>query len=341
MLLFLGTGLSMAGDKVVTNHRNALIFAYSPVNSVFEDENIKLEIYNEQLYATNKTKKTIFIDLSQSFLLNNGTTYPMFTKTLDEKKASKPKVTTSIDEYLSIPPMMNDTPDPNFVCSMAGYVLGTYSTTESPTGNFSNYEKRLRSVVEELLIETNYVNEKGKETNPTTSASRHLLEDESISNIGATIAYAFSKKAEEWNQIAVSTWVSDVIFAPIYAEIPVEIKNKDKKGFGIKETKPVVLHIKAESPFEFNKDKSPLIVTDFTSSYNEGKFYLNTTRVTKESKTNPFLAGLATLFTGGLGAALFVPVEEYAYKSILNFDGPDSDWGEMKYAKSINKAVRK
>ena len=47
---------------------------------MFEDDNIKLEIYNEQLWAVNKTKKTIFIDLSQCFMVHNGSSFPMFDK---------------------------------------------------------------------------------------------------------------------------------------------------------------------------------------------------------------------------------------------------------------------
>lgn len=56
---------AFAGDEIKTNYRNALVMAYSPANNVFEDENIKLEIYGERLWATNKSNKTIFIDLSQ------------------------------------------------------------------------------------------------------------------------------------------------------------------------------------------------------------------------------------------------------------------------------------
>ena len=51
-----------------TSYRYELVYAYSQANSIYEDENIKLEIYNQELWALNKTPKTIFIDLFQCSL---------------------------------------------------------------------------------------------------------------------------------------------------------------------------------------------------------------------------------------------------------------------------------
>lgn len=48
-----------AKSKLKTAYRNLLIYAYA--ESSIEDDNIKLEIINGSLYATNKTKKTIFL----------------------------------------------------------------------------------------------------------------------------------------------------------------------------------------------------------------------------------------------------------------------------------------
>ena len=80
VLAVLAVSTAFAKDDIKTNYRTALVLAYSPANSVYEDENIKLEIFNEKLYATNKTSRTIFIDLSQCFLIHNGSSYPMFDK---------------------------------------------------------------------------------------------------------------------------------------------------------------------------------------------------------------------------------------------------------------------
>lgn len=53
LLLFFFVSLCVSNmyGKTKTSYRNALIFAYSQANSVFEDDNIRLEIYNEQLWG--------------------------------------------------------------------------------------------------------------------------------------------------------------------------------------------------------------------------------------------------------------------------------------------------
>ena len=64
----------------------------------------------------------------------------------------------------------------------------------------------------------------------------YLTEDESINNIGASIAYAFNKNTENWTSVTLSTWVCDVIFAPCYLEKAQKLSYKEKKGFNAKET---------------------------------------------------------------------------------------------------------
>ena len=251
--------------KTKTDYRNALILAYSQANSVYEDDNIKLEIYNEQLWATNKTKKTIFIDLAQCFAFHNGQAKPLLeannNKKDDDKKASKKGFSTKDDEYLTIAPTLGVKQNETFICRMSTGLFHKYSTSETTNSDFTEYDKRLLSIVEELVSESQQADSKGKDYKGTSV--RHLMEDESINNIGASIAYAFNKKAEEWINISLSTWVSDVIFAPFYVEMPQDLKKKEKKGFGIKETAPAIIHVRANSPFEFDEDKSPIIVCDW------------------------------------------------------------------------------
>ena len=94
MCLFLCIGtISAQKSNIKTSVRQALIFAFDRSNSVFEDENIRLEIYNQQLWITNKTKKTLFIDLSQCFLSHNGSSRPIFSKDQNDRVASKAGVT--------------------------------------------------------------------------------------------------------------------------------------------------------------------------------------------------------------------------------------------------------
>ncbi len=323
----------LAKDGLKTNFRTALVMAYSPANSIYEDENIKLEIFNEQLWATNKTEKTIFLDLSQCFLSHNGSSYPMFSKETDEKKASKQKISNSIDEFISIAPATGTKQNETWICDLAPIVgYGTYSTTETPSGKFSEYEERLLNLLNEMVNESLEADPKGK--NYIGTSHRHLTEDESVNNIGANIAYAFNKRAEDWTPIAISTWVSDLFFTPYYVEMPKDIKKEEKRGFGVKKTESAKIHMKADSPFEFNEEKSPLTVYDWTGDFEKGTFDLNSTRVSKKkgmSFGKAMLAGLATVATGGVAAALFTNPEELYYKSIIIFDGQNDDWGKMTY----------
>lgn len=322
--------------KTKTDYRNALILAYSQANSVYEDDNIKLEIYNEQLWATNKTKKTIFIDLAQCFAFHNGQAKPLLeannNKKDDDKKASKKGVSTKDDEYLTIAPTLGVKQNETFICRMSTGLFHKYSTSETTNSDFTEYDKRLLSIVEELVSESQQADPKGKEYKGTSV--RHLMEDESINNIGASIAYAFNKKAEEWTNISLSTWVSDVIFAPFYVEMPQDLKKKEKKGFGIKETAPAIIHVRANSPFEFDEDKSPIIVCDWEGNYKKGTFTLSPTWIAKKNG-NWLWKIIGGIFT--FGATLYTPLSETAYKNIIHFDGADADWGKLNYASDIMK----
>ena len=332
VLAVLAVSTAFAKDDIKTNYRTALVLAYSPANSVYEDENIKLEIFNEKLYATNKTSRTIFIDLSQCFLIHNGSSYPMFDKEQNDKHASKKKLSTNIDEFISIAPSVGTKQNETFICNLAGGVYGKYTTTESPSGTFSEYEERLLTIINELLNESLEGDPKGKQYLGT--ASRHLTEDESINNIGASIAYAFNKRAENWTPIALSTWVSYVYLAPYYVEMPAELKKDDKRGFGIKKAEASKLHIKADSPFEFEQDKSPVIVCDWTGDFKKGEFDLGYTWVSKKKGMGlgkALFATFATIATGGGAAALFTNNEETFYRKEIIFDGENNNWGKMSY----------
>ena len=308
-VFFLLQSTAHAGG-ISTQYRNALLFAYSQANNVFEDDNIKLEIYDQSLWATNKTQKTIFIDLSQCFLVYNGTSHPMFSDKLDEKSASKKGVSTSIEEFMAIAPATGSKQNETWICDMSIGLYHEYGTAEATDKDFSDYDIRLLRIINDLLMESQNADPKKKYY--IGAASRHLTEDESVNNIGASIAYAFNKRTENWNSVAISTWVSDIIFAPYYVEMPTDLKKKDKKGFGVKETKPAKIHVKADSPFEFDMDKSPIIVCDWEGKYKKGKFTLNRPLV-KKKEINIFNTSIKE------------------YKNIISFDGANIDWGKMTY----------
>ena len=333
LAIFSLQAIHVSAEKVKTSYRNALVFAYSQANSVYEDDNIRLEIYDEQLWATNKTSKTIFIDLAQCFVFHNGASMPLFDdskKTMGDKKASKKGVSTKDDFFLTIAPSMGDDPTPTFICLVTTRMYGKYTTSETPSNDFTEYDKRMFGLIEEILEESKSADPKGKEYKGTVV--RHFIEDESINNIGASIAYAFNKKAEEWTNVAISTWVSDVIFAPYYVELPKELSKKEKRGFGVKETDPAFIHVKSNSPFEFEADKAPLIVFDWEGNYKKGTFELGYTWVFKKKKPSA-LAIIGAVFT--YGTTLLTSLKVTAYKKMIMFDGVDDDWGKLTYVSSM------
>lgn len=334
LILCVGTISAKKEKGIETSYRNALILAYDRTNSVFEDENIKLEIYNQGLWITNKTKKTIFIDLSQCFLNHNGSSRPIFTKDQDEKHASKKGQTTAIDEFITVAPATGNKQNPTFIVDFTRDFEGDYSTAETPWGDMTDYDKRFFELVGEMVTESQKADPKGE--NCLGTITRHLLEDESVNNIGASIAYAFNKRAEEWNTVSLSTWVSDVIFTPYYFTIPEDLKKKDKKGFGVKETKPLELNVRATMPFEFDKDKSPFIVCDWKGNFKKGTFEMTYAGVKKAEKTGLLL----NILTYGAAARLAEMTAQY-YKSVIVFQGEEADWGEMKYAPTIELAKQK
>lgn len=331
LMVALMVSTAFAGNKTI--YRNAFVLAYSPTNSVYEDDNIKLEIYDEQVWIANKTAKTVFLDLSQCFTVHNGKSKPLYDRERnsgkDDKKASKAKASTSIDEYISVAPATGSKQNATFVCNLIGAGLyKKYGTTESTEADFSEYEKRFLSLVGEMVTESQKADPKGKAYLGTVT--RHLTEDESIDNIGVSIAYAFNKKAEDWTSVTLTTWVSDVAFAPYYVKMPTELKKKEQRGFGIKETAPAVVHVKATSPFEFDKDKSPITVCDWEGDFKKGTFVLKSTRISKKKKTNILLS----IVTNGM-ANIKNELDETFYKSVINFDGANANWGKLEYSDKI------
>jgi len=336
--LFVLAVTNVSAKGISTDYRNALIFAYSQANNVYEDDNLKLEIYNERLYATNKTSKTIFIDLAQCFQFHNGASKPLFDDSknkMGDNKASKKGVSSKDDVYLTIAPQIGNKSKETFITFLTTALYGNYSTTESPSGDFTEYDKRLLSTIDEMINEAK--DSKGKAY--TNSVSRHLTEDESINSIGASIAYSFSKSSEEWNNIAISTWVSDVIFAPMWVDIPEELSKKEKRGFGVKETKPAEIHVKADSPFEFEEDRSPVIVCDWSGDFKKGTFTIGNTWVSKEKKPSLFSRIALGALTFGYSELLNAAVEwdKTYFKSVVKFDGKDADYGSMSLAPELSK----
>ena len=178
LAIFSMQAIHVSADKIETEYRNALVLAYSQANSVYEDDNIKLEIYDEQLWAINKTSKTIFIDVAQCFVFHNGRSIPLIgdanNKKGDDKKASKKGVSTKDDEYITIAPNMGTKQNDTYICNMSMSLYREYTTTESKNDDFSEYDIRLLNTVGELIEESKQLDPKNKDYKGTVS--RHLTE---------------------------------------------------------------------------------------------------------------------------------------------------------------------
>lgn len=323
----------LSAGNVVTNYRMALVLTYDGTSSTYEDDNIKLEIYDESLWATNKTSQTLYLDLSQCFVYHNEASMPMFNQ--DGRKESSKKGYTDVDEFLTIAPSAGKKAKPTCVCGLSFGFYGEYSTSETPSGrDFTEYDMRFLTLIGDVVEESGVMNSNGKK-NPKT-VHRHLTEDESIVNIGISIAYAFNKRSEDWTTVSIASWISDVIFAPYYVEMPHELKGKEKRGFGVKEQDPVLLHVRAEYPFEYDEEKSGLVVADWDGDYKKGTFTLTSTRISKtKGKTAAILGSLL------VGPAALALITEENYKSKIVFEEEEGYWGEMKYQNSYNPSKMK
>ena len=201
--LFFGQAFGGKKSKEETKYRNALIFMYSNANSVYEDDNIRLEIYDESLWASNKTTKTMFIAVDQSFLIHNGSARHLWDnskKKQGEKKASEKAMATEENVTITIAPKISENQSPTWICDVSTALYGSYSTSETPTGNFTEYDKRLFSAIETLTTEAKRKEDK-KQDVFTGSSAIHFTEDESVVNLGFSIAYSFNKKTDEWNNV--------------------------------------------------------------------------------------------------------------------------------------------
>ena len=95
--------------------------------------------------------------------------------------------------------------------------------------------------------------------------------------------------------------------------------------------------VRNERRFEFEQEKSPVIVCDWTGDFKKGEFTLDPTWVSKKKGMNLgklLLASIATIATGGVGAVLFANYDETHYKKEIVFNGANDNWGKMSYMKS-------
>ena len=117
--------------------------------------------------------------------------------------------------------------------------------------------------------------------------------------------------------------------------MPEDVKNK--KGFGVKEQKPAIIHIKAEWPFEKDNKKPTGLCSDWEGNYKKGTFTLVCPSPSKADKSfSSYLKGTLRNALTGTNA----PLDRKYYESVYRFDGENSDWGEMNFVDDINKTMQ-
>ena len=81
---------------------------------------------------------------------------PLFNreeKKQGDKKASKTGLSTKDDAYITLAPSMGTKQNPTKICYMTTRLYGEYSTTESPSEDFTEYDKRFYNAIAKLIEE--------------------------------------------------------------------------------------------------------------------------------------------------------------------------------------------
>ncbi|MBO4985287.1 MAG: hypothetical protein J6C87_06565 [Bacteroides sp.] len=245
-----------------------LFLAFSGVDSKYEDENVAVEIYREALWITNKSDRTIYLDLAQCFAYYNDDVVSLY---IPDKTKKKNIVTET--QLINIAPK-----EDRMLCGLASLITGTYSAyvdkKEEYFHNITEYTEKFMSVVDELRIELENENK--------NSATKHLTEDEAFIKLKAAIAYSFDKEAKETTPVIVSNWVSDIILSKYYTLLPPP--QQKTKSLSAKKINPAKICTTATSPFEYEEEKSPIMGYDINIDLKKGRFTLGQIIVTGNNK---------------------------------------------------------
>ena len=171
-----------------------LFMAFSGVDSRYEDENAIVEIYNEALWITNKSNRTIYLDLAQCFAYYNDEAQSLYVP----DKAKKGNAVITETQLITIAPNSTEP-----LCGLGTTIMGNYSAYKGKDVRIVNeYTEKFMNVIDELRIEL--------ESGNRNSSSRHLTEDESFIRLKAAIAYSFDKESKDAVPVVISSWLSDV-----------------------------------------------------------------------------------------------------------------------------------
>lgn len=336
-ILFIGNVSAYAGDdsgfdvKMDDKAHIGLFLAFSGVDSKTEDDNVALEIYDQCVWLKNKTEKTLYLNLAECFIEIYGETQSLYLPDKTLKTKQKGKTSQDVvqeEQWFTVAPGKEE----SIAYIGTGY-YGTYSAYEGKDVRVLNdVTREFMQAVDEMRIEI----EKG-----ANSVTRHLTQDESFTRIKAMISYRFSSKQEDATSIAAETWLSDITLSKYYILFPP--KQEKERSLAAKKVKPAMVCVSAKQPFEYDKEKSPIIGCDIKVKLKKGEFtldYLPTSKIT----TN-FFRLLSSVYTYGLISPIKDKNKNRFDKLVINWLGDsvdfskidDDDEGTATFGKKKNK----
>lgn len=299
-------------DKMDDKAHIGLFMAFSGVDSKYEDDNVVVEIYNEALWLTNKTNRSIYLDMAQCFAYYNDESQSLYVPDASDKKKGKNVITETQLKVIapnSIEP----------ICGLGSYIAGTYSAYEGKDVRIvTEYTAMFMNIVDELRIDL--------EENNKNSSTKHLTEDESFIKLKAALAYSFNKDFEGAVPVVVSSWLSDVSLAKYFTLLPPQLEKK--KSLSARTVKPAMVCVGAESPFEYDTEKSPIMSYDITINLKKGRFTLGKIVIT-EVKTN-FFRILGSVYTAGLISPVTKANKNQFNQMVINWVGNEIDFSKIK-----------
>jgi hypothetical protein len=106
--------------------------------------------------------------------------------------------------------------------------------------------------------------------------SIHLTGDESFMKVKVYIIYTTQKysgdeKEREEHSFTISTWVSDMILTKYYIQEQDKIK-QNTNAVNVQGRLTAIMHVLADSPFEYDEDKSPIDI--YETTFDKGTFVI-------------------------------------------------------------------
>lgn len=261
--------------KTDTKARVGLFLAFSGVDSKYEDDNVVVEIYNQELWVINKTNRTIYLDLAQCFVYYNDASFCLYEP--DEKD----------EDHITETQLINIAPkDSKAIAGLGGYIAGLYSSNNKGLKKKARKKYNVHYLTEDKINFMNIIDEMRMELEGTRTNStvRHLTENESFIRLKAAIAYSFNKESKDGVEdvvpVVISSWVSDIILSKYYTLLPPP--QEKVKSLAAKKINPALVCVPADTPFEYDEEKSPIIGHDITIDLNKGQFVLDNLVVDQE-----------------------------------------------------------